>query len=425
MAAPSRAPIRGAASSPLRGRRASPGRRTRRRPRPTRSTLSSARPRPATSPSSATTVVYSGPDEWSFRRLILHYAHLCKAAGGVDAFLIGSELRGLTTLRSGTSHLSLRRCAGRPRRRRARRARRRRSSSPMAPTGASISATSRPTARATSTSTSIRCGRATTSTPSRIDNYMPLADWRDGSDHLDAAAWDNGRSADYFRANVAGGEGFDWYYASDGDRDAQIRTPITDGAYGKPWVFRYKDLKSWWSEPALQPAGRRRGGQPDRLGAGEQADLVHRTRLPGGRQGRQPAERLSRPEVLGERHALLLDRRPRRPRPAPLPRGGAGLLRSGRSRLCRAAATRSRPVYGGRMVEEGRTHLWTWDARPYPAFPYLTDVWSDGANWTTGHWLTGRLGAAPASDLVGADPRRLRDRRRRGRRTRRRSSTAT
>jgi hypothetical protein len=32
-------------------------------------------------------------------------------------------------------------------------------------------------------------------------------------------------------------------------REAQLRTPITDGAYGEPWVFRYKDLRSWWSEP--------------------------------------------------------------------------------------------------------------------------------------------------------------------------------
>ena len=56
-------------------------------------------------------MIYSGPDEWSFRRFILHYAHLCKAAGGVDAFLIGSELRGLTTLRSSAVALSLRRPA--------------------------------------------------------------------------------------------------------------------------------------------------------------------------------------------------------------------------------------------------------------------------------------------------------------------------
>jgi hypothetical protein len=36
------------------------------------------------------------PDDWGLRRMILHYAHLCAAAGGVDAFLIGSELRGVT-----------------------------------------------------------------------------------------------------------------------------------------------------------------------------------------------------------------------------------------------------------------------------------------------------------------------------------------
>ncbi|HEY8195258.1 MAG TPA: glycoside hydrolase TIM-barrel-like domain-containing protein [Hyphomicrobium sp.] len=30
--------------------------------------------------------------------------------------------------------------------------------------------------------------------------------------------------------------------------NAQLRTPITDGS-GKPWVFRYKDILSWWSNP--------------------------------------------------------------------------------------------------------------------------------------------------------------------------------
>jgi len=48
------------------------------------------------------TVTYTGPDEWSFRRLILHYAHLCVAASGVDAFVIGSELPGLTRVRSAS-----------------------------------------------------------------------------------------------------------------------------------------------------------------------------------------------------------------------------------------------------------------------------------------------------------------------------------
>lgn len=44
-------------------------------------------------------VVYSGPDEWSYRRFILHYAHLCALAGDVDGFCIGSEMRSLTQIR--------------------------------------------------------------------------------------------------------------------------------------------------------------------------------------------------------------------------------------------------------------------------------------------------------------------------------------
>ena len=44
-------------------------------------------------------VSYSGPQELSYRRFILHYAALCAAAGGVDSFCIGSEMRGLTQIR--------------------------------------------------------------------------------------------------------------------------------------------------------------------------------------------------------------------------------------------------------------------------------------------------------------------------------------
>ena len=37
--------------------------------------------------------------DWTFRRMILHYANLCVVAGGVNLFVIGSELRGLEILR--------------------------------------------------------------------------------------------------------------------------------------------------------------------------------------------------------------------------------------------------------------------------------------------------------------------------------------
>src|SRR5690606_27473761 len=59
-------------------------------------------------------------------------------------------------------------------------------------------------------------------------------------------------------------------------------------------------------------------------------------------------------------------------------------------------------LYDGRMVDPSGTHLWTWDARPYPVFPQAIDVWTDGANWETGHWLTGRLGGASMDGLMAA-----------------------
>lgn len=50
---------------------------------------------------SGAAVSYSGPDEWRFNRFILHHAALAAAAGGVDGFLIGSEMRSLTQVRDG------------------------------------------------------------------------------------------------------------------------------------------------------------------------------------------------------------------------------------------------------------------------------------------------------------------------------------
>lgn len=60
--------------------------------------------------------------------------------------------------------------------------------------------------------------------------------------------------AGYLQSNIEGGKGLDWYYASDADRVDQARTPITDGA-GKPWVFRYKDIRSWWEKQHVNRPG--------------------------------------------------------------------------------------------------------------------------------------------------------------------------
>lgn len=47
-----------------------------------------------------------------------------------------------------------------------------------------------------------------------------------------------------------------------------------------------------------------------------------------------------------------------------------------------------------------RRFVWTWDARPFPFFPDLSSVWSDGRNWKTGHWVQGKLGLSNLGQIV-------------------------
>ena len=62
---------------------------------------------PANFSVSGQSVSWTGPSgDWGLRRMVLHYAHLCAAAGGVDAFLIGTEDAGADDHPLGRGHLS-------------------------------------------------------------------------------------------------------------------------------------------------------------------------------------------------------------------------------------------------------------------------------------------------------------------------------
>ncbi len=190
-------------------------------------------------------VSWTGPaDDWGLRRMILHYAHLCAAAGGVDAFLIGTEMRGLTQIRSGMStYPSLQAFRD------------------LAADVRSILGAGTKISYAADWSEYFghQPGDGSSDVffhldplwadPNidfiGIDNYMPLSDWRDGFDHADARAdWPAIHDRAYLQSNITGGEGFEWFYASASDRTAQLRTQISDESAGKPWVFRYKDLRA-------------------------------------------------------------------------------------------------------------------------------------------------------------------------------------
>jgi hypothetical protein len=44
-------------------------------------------------------------------------------------------------------------------------------------------------------------------------------------------------------------------------------------------------------------------------------------------------------------------------------------------------------------------YLWTWDARPYPAWPHY-NVWTDGYLWEKGHWVNNKFGIVSLASVV-------------------------
>ncbi len=57
-------------------------------------------------------------------------------------------------------------------------------------------------------------------------------------------------------------------------------------------------------------------------------------------------------------------------------------------------------VTGLRMVDPERIHVWSWDARPFPAFPGNSELWADSVNYSRGHWINGRAASRPLSSVV-------------------------
>lgn len=324
-----------------------------------------------------------------YRRMVLHYATLVAEAGGVDAFLIGSELRGLTSLRDGNNAFPF--------------------VEELVRLAADVRAIVGPATKLTyGADWSEYFGYQPAdgsgdvffnldplwASPDidaiGIDNYMPLSDWRDEdvvNGNPDGMTGPDDAAA--FRRAIGAGEGFDWYYASDADRAARRRAPISDGLKGKPWVFRYKDLSGWWTN-------------------------AHHDRVRGAEKTRPTAwVPRSKPIWFTELGCPAVDKSATRPNVFPDPKSSENAFPyfsrrnradSQQRRFLEAHLDHWRGGGGGdgAMVDANRIYLWTWDARPFPAFPQKGSVWSDGANWRTGHWLNGRLGTVTLADAIAA-----------------------
>ncbi|MDZ4095837.1 MAG: glycoside hydrolase TIM-barrel-like domain-containing protein, partial [Paracoccaceae bacterium] len=323
-------------------------------------------------------VTYTGPAEWRYRRFILHYAHLCALAGGVSSFCIGSEMRGLTQIRGASDSF---------------------------PAVAALRQLAADVRMILGADTKITYAADWTeyfgyhvdgnvyfhldplwADPDidfiGIDNYMPVADWRDGEDHADAG-WGSIYNLDYLKANIAGGEGYDWYYDSPEGASAQRRLPIEDGAFNEPWVFRYKDLKGWWANQHFDRIDGVRASAPTQWLAGAKPIRFTEYGCAAIDKGANQPNRFLDPKSSE----------------SSLPKYSTGrrddtmqmqYLRAVSEFWSEDQNNPDAGQYIGKMVDMSRAHAWAWDARPFPQFPNNINLWSDGENYARGHWLSGR-----------------------------------
>ncbi len=425
--------------------------------------LGAAAPSQFTRDATNLTVAYAGaPTDWTYRRMILHYANLCVVAGGVDLFLLGSELRGLESVRgpawtpAGTTDgqgfatwdypfvAGLAQLAADVR-------------GAFDAAGLTKDAVNLHNLVTYSADWSVWMGVQHALGPNlggqwphldslyasaaidlvSFDNYLPLSDWTSGTGGLDAANWQvpaptswpptaaamNGlgltgapalRSLVYLKANVEGGEKYNWFYVDstndgrgpdpngsdqqvsrpEGDRLAQVRTPYQPGQQ----LLANKMLRWWWLNPhrAVYDTGDGQGQVP--RGAATQW-LPRSKSITFAEYGFPTTDRCTnQPNVFydpkssesftpywsawrsaeGGGFAPVLD-------PALAQLGLQALYEYWVTGGNNAAS----PA-GVAMIEPTFLSAWNWDARPFPTFPMLGSVWGDAANWPAGNWLGGK-----------------------------------
>lgn len=337
---------------------------------------------------SGETVSYTGPADWSYRRFILHYAHLCAVAGGVESFCIGSELRSITQIRGAGDIFP--------------------AVNELQQLAVDVRTILGPDVKISYAADwseyfgyhideNVYYHLDPLWSHSEIDfigidNYMPVSDWRDGEDHADSG-FGAIYNPEYIKSNIEGGEGYDWYYDSPEGAASQRRLPILDTAFGEDWVFRGKDIRSWWSKR-------------------------HYNRISGVKSS-VPTNWIpeSKPVRFTEYGCAAIDKGTNQPNrfidtlssESGLPAWSNG-RRDDLIQMQYLIATSdfwtteaNNPVsalYHGPMIDFDHAYVWAWDARPFPDFPGQSSIWSDSRNYLRGHWLNGRASNQPLGAVV-------------------------
>ncbi len=197
-----------------------------------------------------------------------------------------------------------------------------------------------------------------------IDSYFPL------TDDLPQIQIDEQAITDGWES----GEGWDYYYT-----DSVNRTGKTNYSDAK---FAWKNLEYWWKNTHTNPDLNTTGwtakmkpvwfaefGFPSVDGCANQPNVFFD---PTSSESFFPRGSKGRIDFQAQREALnaTLDYLDTREQIS----GNTGLV--------------------------ARRFIWTWDARPFSFWPDLEGVWQDSILWNTGHWVQGKLGNSTLGAIV-------------------------
>lgn len=199
-----------------------------------------------------------------------------------------------------------------------------------------------------------------------IDAYFPLTDDLPQLQITEQAIKDGWEA----------GEGWDYFYT-----DSVNRTGKT--SYGGDATFAWKNLEYWWENTHTNPDTNQTAwtakmkpvwftemGFPSVDGAANQPNVFYD---PSSAESFFPRASKGRIDFQAQREALnaTLD------------------------------YLEERNQLSGNSDLVPRRFLWTWDARPFSFWPDLDGVWQDDLLWATGHWLQGKLGTSTLGAVVG------------------------
>lgn len=339
-----------------------------------------------------TTIPFTGPAGWGYRRMVLHYAHLCASAGGVESFNVGSGLTNLMQIRGAR--------VGNP-------------------SAAFFPAVQQLAILINDVKAILPGAKVSYSADWRewngfnpgengsgadfystyyhhldpvwavadyvgIEYFAPLSDWRSTQPNEDA---DEGLFSSeydplYLSFNVQGAEHYNWRYRNAGDRFSQVRQDITDLVGGEDYQYRRKDLQSWWFGRHFDRENNQVFDFPTPWLERSRRFRLTKVGCPAIDKGSNDPTSLTPPFSTGGRDDVIQ-----------------------RSYIEAVIKYWKDPLNNpvgpqGPMVETGNIYAYAWDARSYPDFPERTDLFPDASDFDKGYWLTGRAGSPSLAELV-------------------------